>query len=167
MFLDWSSAILIQSSGPFSGSFSAPTQDVLVPRNALTNEQTRTMYMDFYFFFSNIYPTPRSPTSLNNSLRVGALVLAALRLQPGTLMGQCPSPWATAPWRRARLPHGDGPGCGAVGEVRMGACGGQAVEGVFVLTVVGVVGPSASGCFLWTGRAVNIDVRQEPQGGDL
>ena len=76
--------------------------------------------MDFYSFFSNIYPTPRSPSSLNNSLRVGAVVLAALRLQPGTLISRSPpaavepdSPMETgrtAPWRWARLPHGDGPG---------------------------------------------------------
>ena len=55
----------------------------------------------------------------------------------------------------------------AVGEIGVGACGGKAVEGVFVLTVVVVVRPSTSGRFLWTGQGVNIDVRQEHYGGEL
>ena len=61
--------------------------------------------------------------------------------------------------RRAEQLHGDGPGC--VGEVGLGAGRGQAVEGVVVVTVVIFVRPSASGSFLWTRRAVNIDARPE------
>lgn len=44
MFLAWSSAILIQSSGPPSGSFSAPAQNVLAAEEGTDVEKTYFVY---------------------------------------------------------------------------------------------------------------------------
>lgn len=56
MFLDWSSAILSQSSGPPSGSFSAPTQKVLVAekKQMKQNSYTYTQISGFTVVTMNV-----------------------------------------------------------------------------------------------------------------